>query len=322
MIPLGWGGLVKGKDMTKNVKHSRDFLRSLGLLLVVLALAGAVLLLVRKKPEKEGWWSQEAAPSPAKLSQLSESRPAAPAARRSYDAASNVSGPDGRELAEVQKAMALIDQGQWQEAESLLQEILRQDPKNEAALIELGMIQLLDRRDSLTAKPYLEQAFQVNPRNEVVMQELLGIYEETKTWEAGLNFFRSLPPEARQSGFADFSVGAALMALERPQEAVEAFQRAVYDVGYQAYSARESLAEALTASGRTEEAIREYEAVIMGPYMPQQIHTARVKIASLLIDRQQYAEARRILIQLQDSQPADEWVAYLLRQINERSSQF
>ena len=70
------------------------------------------------------------------------------------------------------------------------------------------------------------------------------------------------------------------------------------------------------APERIDEGIREYQQIVDGPYKPNQIRVAKIHIASALIKKQQYGEARGILQPLQDSNPKDEWVAALLRDID------
>ena len=43
--------------------------------------------------------------------------------------------------------VSLVDGGQWQQAELALQELLTQNPRHEMALVEMAMLQLIDKRD-------------------------------------------------------------------------------------------------------------------------------------------------------------------------------
>ncbi len=223
-----------------------------------------------------------------------------------------------RESGDLQRVMQMIDTGQWKDAEALLIELLQKDPRDEGALVEMAMLQLIDKHDSRAAQPYLERALEVNPDNEAAVQELLGVYEETRNWEQGLSFLRSLTNEQRKSGYLDYGIGSALVSMGRPAEAVAPLQKAVYEYGYKDYTAREGLAEALVDSGRIDEGLREYQSIIEGPYKPNQIRVAKIRIASAMIEKKQFQEARRILQPLQDTDPKDEWVASLLRDIDNK----
>jgi tetratricopeptide (TPR) repeat protein len=200
----------------------------------------------------------------------------------------------------------------------MLLDILQKDPRDEGALVEMAMLLLIDKHDSRAAQPYLERALEVNPDNEAAVQELLGVYEETRNWEQGLAFLRSMQNDPRKTGYIDYGIGSALISMGRPAEAISSLQKAVYEYGYKEYTARQGLAEALVDAGRVDEGIREYQQIIDGPYKPNQVRVAKIRIASALIEKQQFAEARRILQPLQDSDPRDEWVAALLRDIDNR----
>jgi tetratricopeptide (TPR) repeat protein len=154
--------------------------------------------------------------------------------------------------------------------------------------------------------------------NEAALQELLGVYEDTRNWEQGLAFLRSMQNDTRKSGYIDYGIGSALISMGRPAEAIPSLQKAVYEYGYKEYTARQGLADALIDSGRIDEGIREYQQIVDGPYRPNQIRVANIHIASALIKKQQYGEARRILYSLQDGNPRDEWVAALLRDIDSK----
>jgi tetratricopeptide (TPR) repeat protein len=182
----------------------------------------------------------------------------------------------------------------------------------------MAMLLLIDKQDSRAAQPYLERALEVNPDNEAALQELLGVYEETRSWEQGLVYLRTLQDDPRKTGYIDYGIGSALVSMGRPAEAILFLQKAVYEYGYKEFIARQALAEALVDAGRIDEGIREYQQIVDGPYKPNQIRIAKIRIASGLIEKQQFAEARRILQLLQDSDPKDERVAALLRDIDSK----
>jgi len=309
------------------VKHSKnqsDFVRSSVILGLLLALAVSILFFMRSKGRQESLLDKPIESTSTEATTKKRPRvdvlPSIPiqnpsSGANSSTSASNVPQKDNLEL---QRAMQLIDSGQWREAESILLDILQKDPRDEGALVEMAMLLLIDKQDSRAAQPYLERALEVNPDNEAALQELLGVYEETRNWEQGLAYLRSMQSDPRKTGYIDYGIGSALVSMGRPAEAIPSLQKAVYEFGYKEYTARQGLAEALVDAGRIDEGIREYQQIVDGPYKPNQIRIAKIRIASGLIEKQQFAEARRILQPLQDNDPKDEWVAALLRDIDNK----
>ncbi|WP_141733613.1 tetratricopeptide repeat protein [Oligoflexus tunisiensis] len=308
------------------VKHSKsqsDFLRSSLTLGVLLILAIGILFFMKSKGRQDSLLDKPvesvATETPAKKRPRVDVLPSIPldkASRSTAPTAAVDTRPELEEGTALQRAMQLIDGGQWREAETMLLDILAKDPRNEGALVEMAMLLLIDKHDSRAAQPYLERAIEVNPDNEAAVQELLGVYEETHNWEQGLAFLRSMQNDPRKSGYVDYGIGSALVSMGRSSEAIPSLQKAVYEYGYKEYSARQGLADALIDSGRIDEGIREYQQIVDGPYKPNQVRVAKIHIASALIKKQQYGEARGILQPLQDSNPKDEWVAALLRDID------
>lgn len=305
----------------KQSKNQSDLLRSLLILGLLLALAVGVLFFVRNRGQQDSLLGkrEETAThtTPKNQRTRSDTLPSIPV-NPSSGSLPNSTASASRDRPDLQRAMQLIDSGSWREAEALLLDILAKDPRDEGALVELAMLLLIDKHDSRAAQPYLERALEVNPDNEAAVQELLGVYEETRNWDQGLAYLRSLQGDARKTGYVDYGIGSALISMGRPGEAVPALQKAIYEYGYKEYTAREGLAEAMVDSGRIDEGIREYQAIIDGPYKPNQVRVAKIRIASALIEKQQFAEARRILQPLSDNDPKDEWVASLLRDIDSK----
>lgn len=309
------------------VKHSKnqsDFVRSSLILGLLLALAVGLLYFMRSKDRQDSLLDKPAESTTTEVKPKKRPRvdvlPSIPIQNpsNSSSAETRPEATPTRDTSDLQRAMQLIDSGQWREAENLLLEILQKDPRDEGALVEMAMLQLIDKHDSRAAQPYLERALEVNPDNEAAVQELLGVYEETRNWDQGLAFLRSLQGDPRKTGYVDYGIGSALVSMGRPAEAIPSLQKAVYEYGYKEYTARQGLAEALVDAGRVEEGIREYQQIIDGPYKPNQIRVAKIRTASALIEKQQFAEARRILQALQDTDPKDEWVAALLRDIENK----
>jgi tetratricopeptide (TPR) repeat protein len=312
----------------KHTKNQSDFLRSSLILGVLLALAIGILFFMRNRGSQDSLLDQQPVESsttetqPRKRPRV-DVLPSIPLEKSGSNSAGNTTAANQsmaplKDNSDLQRAMQLIDNGQWRDAEAILLDILQKDPRDEGALVEMAMLLLIDKQDSRAAQPYLERALEVNPDNEAAVMELLAVYEENHNWEQGLSFLRSLQNDPRKSGYLDYGIGSALVSMGRPAEAIPSLQRAVYEYGYKDYTARQGLAEALVDAGRIEEGLREYQQIIDGPYKPNQIRVAKIRTASALIERQQFNEARRILQPLQDNDPRDEWVAALLRDIDNK----
>lgn len=311
-------------------KTTTEFLGSTLLLASLLTIAIGLLWWFGRKDQREGWWDKSVAeptveeseaPKPRigyrKSSRAAESdkAPATESAERRSQAQAH---PNEEAPGAVQKAMDLIDRGLWADAEAILRNYLAEHPKDEMALVEMAMIQLLDRKDSAAALPYLKEAILVNPQNDVVMEELLRSFEETQDWDKGLEFLSSLPSDP-PSAAVSYGMGAALLELDRPQEALEILQRAVYDNNVQSFDTRDTLAQAYMATGQTDAALRELEAIAQGPYSSSQTHYTKLQMASIMIETRQFADAQAILQSLQGSEDADgDTLAYLMQQLDEQ----
>ena len=54
--------------------------------------------------------------------------------------------PQSQKSSSTEVIVDQIDSGNWREAEQILLKVIAQDPNNEHALIELAMIQILDKK--------------------------------------------------------------------------------------------------------------------------------------------------------------------------------
>ncbi|MCX6127553.1 MAG: tetratricopeptide repeat protein, partial [Proteobacteria bacterium] len=302
------------------------FLRSATLLILLLAIAIGLLLFMNHRGRQDSLLGAGEETLPIKsVKARSRAEVQVPEAQKKHaepaaDKLAMAKPPFANDKLDFQNIMRMIDTGNWREAEVLLQELLQKDPRHEGALVEMAMLNLIDKHDSHAAQPFLERALDVNPDNEAAVLELLGVYEESHGWDQGLAFLRSLPIENRKSGYVDYGIGSALVSMGRSQEAIPSLQKAIYEYGYREYTAREGLAEALVDAGRIDEGIREYQNISEGSYKPNQVRIAKIRIASALMQKQQYIEARNILKPLQESDPRDEWVASLLRDLDSKDT--
>ncbi len=295
-------------------KTLKDTAKSLMLLLTLLLGVALAFWMSRKTGVENFWWerpSVEVFDSDSAVKRISKS-------------SNRTERAGDRELTkseaptDLRQAMQLVDEGRWNEAEILLEKLLQAEPKNEAALIELAMLKILERNDRKAGQELLERAVRVNPSNESAVIELVSLYEENRGWEEAYTFFQSLPDGS--SSVVEYARGSALLALGRSEEAVEHLQKAVYDGDFREFDARRNLADALAAAGRYEESMRESEQIIQGPYRPAEQRLARMQLAHTLMDTKRFTEARRILQTMLDGEPSDKWVGAMLQQVNDAES--
>lgn len=126
----------------------------------------------------------------------------------------------------VQRAVSAYQSNAWQEAESLCDEILREDPDQTDALQILGNIRAR-AGDTRGAEPYFERARSIAPDNIFVLNSLGGIYaangrqqEARATLEAALRIDSRFP-------WALHNLGSLLMELGERRIARRCFERAL-----------------------------------------------------------------------------------------------
>ncbi|MBC7531818.1 MAG: tetratricopeptide repeat protein [Oligoflexus sp.] len=305
--------LMQMKVQKNKHTNQKEFLVWAMVLTALLLMAAGVLWSVRRAPE-----SHVHIPATAFEKKSTRMRDTNDLASNST-AASSIGASRAHEAntppsSELQSAIELVDQGHWDQAEPILLAELERNPRNEGVLIELAMIQILDKHEPQLAQPYLESAIRVNPQNDAAVEELLGVYEESQNWEQALRYFESIP-DGEGRAIVNYGKGTALLSGGRNNEAVEVLRKSVYDDDYKAFSARESLATAYESTGRWEEASREYEQIISGPYKPEQIRLAKIRLANCLSALKNYAQARAILEPMVEAEPKDKYAARVLEQV-------
>lgn len=145
--------------------------------------------------------------------------------------AGKVKGSPMSAAARVQLDSAIneVDSGNWRKAEEILKELLKKEPKNEMALVEMANIYLLDRRDMTGALPYIKGALETNNNNEDMLNELINVYSETGNVDEGLDYLVNLSQNSQGSNSAvlDQGIATTLVSVKRPEEAVEYFKSAI-----------------------------------------------------------------------------------------------
>ncbi len=343
-------------------KSEQRFFTSLGFLVTVLAMVFVLLLVVSPQPKKnisvDSIDQKVVELSPAeKRRQKLRGRPAQTPAAPVQAVASSAPLKDGEAVAKAEpdsaagdgaqgagkeqgqklsRAIALIDTGNPQEAQAILEAVLQEDPKNEQALVELGMIHLIDYRSPNAALPFLEDALKVNGSNKIVLSELVGIYEELGQTEQGLSFLTGLYETQHGNGPLSLGIGQILAGQGREADAIPYLEAAAESSDNDAEFVLPSLADAYSAAGNPEKAVSTYKRAIdqerlriqgvsqSSPgdddFTEDKLNSLEMDYARLLIRQGRFDEADEVLKSVSGRLPNDGGVAALQDQLNKKRS--
>jgi FimV-like protein len=232
---------------------------------------------------------------------------------------------------DVMKAIALIDNGQVNEAVAALEAIVKKDPKNEQALVELAMIHLLDMKDPEQAIGYLQKAVVVAPGNQVVMSELVSLYDEQQRLEDGVAFLQDVEKQNPGSPDVAYGLGQMLSLAGRDAESIPYLERAAQQGD--PIRAYRDLAEAYSRTGDSERAVDSYDKSLQSmekeldskraqglpaAYVEERIHYTKLDKARELIRMNDFDGAQRLLDEVGQQMPGDEGVAALQQNLNQK----
>lgn len=257
--------------MTKNTAAARAFLGSLVLLIVALITFFVVLypkkthdvlppknLSVTDVDNQARRHAMRPTSTPAGRDTFNDVADVAPHPAGSQSSpAPGADANDEVEDADIERAINLVDAGNIQEAQQLLEGVLKRNPRDEQALVELAMIQLLDLKQTAQAIGYLERAIDVNPQNMIVMSELVSLYEDQGKVDEGLAFMQEVQSRNPQSPELAHGVGQMMTLAGRDQDAIAYYEKASQSGAYQVRAYRD-LAEAYGKTGDPEKAIDSY----------------------------------------------------------------
>lgn len=235
--------------------------------------------------------------------------------------------------AEVQKAIDLIDKGNVNEAVAALEAIVKRDPGNETALVELAMINLLDLKQPEQAINYLQKVAEVNPKNQVVMSELVSLYEEENRLDEGLAFLGELhQKDPANTPDIAYGIGEILTMSGRDGEAIPYLERATTSQENGVRAHRE-LADAYARAGEVDRAIGAYDKAIGAQEKEILDKQQRGLPVSFAVERLNYTKldkarehlrngdtekAQEIVDEVQGQMPNDEAVAAMQDSINRK----
>lgn len=255
-------------------------------------------------------------------------------ASESSSASSSEPPLNSQDEADIHKALEFLDQGNFAEASQLLEGVLKRDPSNERALLEMAMMQLLDLKQPEQAVKYLQRAYEVNPANPMVMNELASLFEEQGRLDEGIQFFSEQAQKKGQSSSARdaaYGAGQMLMIAGRDQEALPFLQKAV-DGGQGNTRALVDLAETYSRLGDHEKSIDAYQKSINAQQaeitqqqskgIPMQYGAERIGYTKMQLVREylkagQKDEAQALMEEVKQLLPGDDSVTALQKQIAE-----
>ncbi len=229
----------------------------------------------------------------------------------------------------ISEAMTHVDSGEWEKAEAILKDILKNDPRNEHALIELAVIQIIDKQDSQAAIPYLEQVLQLNPDNEEAMHELVTTYGELGKNDEGLAYLKSFADQHPESTNAQFGVARALYESDRVDEANDAMDRLIGRVpSDKAFRYTMDRADMNANLGRDDEALKSYAEALArsenlspeaasDPSIQDERYQAMMNMALIKQRQGRSDEAHSILERLERESPQGEWTSALRAQMDQ-----
>lgn len=267
----------------------------------------------------------------AKFSDASGSRSsgAADAKHEGYEYRSSAQHPESAYSKEMEQAIKLIDSGRFEEAVSILEAIIKFEPRNEQALVELAMVQLLDLKKPDAAIQNLERAVDVNPSNRLVASELVSLYEEQGIPDAGINFLNEQIAKHPESAELSFGLGQMLVNQGRDAEAVQYLEKAsrsddqkdrvLQDLGdaYARLNAGDRAIDAYRRSIDYQEAqIRQKREQDLETTFPtERLNSTKMDLAREYYRQRQYEQAGAIASEVQSRSPDDQGAQALLTQI-------
>ena len=222
------------------------------------------------------------------------------------------------------KAIEMVDSGNWQEAEKVLLALLAEDPENEAALVELAMIYLLDKKDPAMALPIVKRALVLNTNNGAMVSELMGIYEEQNNLQEATSYLMKLADEQSSSGALEYGIAQSLIRTGESDKALEYLERSLDTrVGFERDDALEQMGDLYYETGQKERAMESWKETLDRQkrhleehpgdreFLAEQHFSLKVKRISLLMEQEKTEEAMAELEALKKENPSNEVLSTL-----------
>ncbi|MBP6218785.1 MAG: tetratricopeptide repeat protein [Oligoflexales bacterium] len=206
--------------------------------------------------------SEKVAPThEGELSSSAEAQASTPSTEVPTETTEGKSSPSDDKFQDLMiQVMKLVDENKPQDAQKILEDILKENPNYELALTELGMIHLLDYKDPQAAAGFFEKAIKSNAENNAILSELVEIYGETGQAEKGLQFLQERYEEHPENNNLALGIGQLYLRQEKAQEAIPYLEKSAED-GRDDGSIQ-SLAQAYSAAGQSSKAIETYRKIM------------------------------------------------------------
>ena len=209
---------------------------------------------------------------------------------------------DGSTLTEEQKdlklneAMNLVDSGKIEEAEIVLKEILSHFPEDKQALVEMGMIYIIDYNENIQGQTYLEKAYRSDPKDEVILTELVNLYIDNNQVDVGLSALHGINDKNSNNPVVTKGLGELYFQQKNYEESFHFMRKTLEQSGK--VEDRSRLAQMLSKSGQVELATEEFRKSI------ETIKEEKAQNKGLYASNPKYAAERANEIKLQALQHA------------------
>ncbi len=159
------------------------------------------------------------------------------------------------------EAMAFIEAGDYQSAKERLEAIIKDNPDHLKALTELGMVYLIDLRQPDMALPLFEKVISTDPTNQLVVNELIGVYEELGRQEEGIGFLQGLMEKNPENSAVSLGLGQIFLGQNRTGDAIPYLEKSIQH-GAQPDYVYMDLGDAYSKQGQREKAIDVYRQAV------------------------------------------------------------
>lgn len=231
------------------------------------------------------------------------------------------------------RARALASHGETEQATRKLEDLARQFPGDTRALIELGVIALVERHDPWAALPYWERALARDPGQRAMIHQIGRVYRDHDV-AAGIRFFDAWAAPENMLTLSDYYRG--LLRLENGDAggAIPFLERATNDANegylgwYALARARDDRVDGSGALAAYQTALTQLDAKIQAMQLADQSIEALVSLwgdmefhaAESLLNHGLADQAYEVVIKLAARLPDDPKVTALLERVRDRLS--
>lgn len=299
-----------------------------GLVVVLIALGAFLFLRPTPEPEKETADVVEETPKVAAANGGTPAAAEAPKPGLRFPPKKDSPQANDNRFDSIQQ---LLRDGRFEAAATALMEILKTEPNNERALLELGYLYARDPKYGDQGIQMLEKVLRLNPENDQAMGELLLLAMEGR---GGDMVAKVQMAYERNPNSANLAAGLGRLKLNEGnmEEAVPLLERAAgSDVV--AESAYNSLLDAYLAAGDKAKTVDTYNRLV--DFQQRSLEEARragspdaarlersmrqnqLGLASALIAQKQYDAAESLLRQVREASPQEQGLERLSRRLED-----